>query len=193
MRRFLCVCALARTPPSTSLSVPDVSPSPLGTFRDVKHSGFTVLISFIPLSLFGCDKPSIFNDVETVSEVALHLALGSNPAFYGSIILILSKSIEAGLHLAGRPSYFSTAFSWLYQRPVVQRSLARPRRFCLRRVRPSEVIGATSEAQPLLDKAGVVADKGVVTSKNGAPPDPFLGRAAMGRIWEREPSVRTVF
>ena len=56
-----------------------------------------------------------------------------------------------------------------------------------------KVIGATSEAQPLLDKAGVVTDKGVVTSKKGASTEPFLGRAAMGRIWEREPSVRTVF
>jgi catalase len=56
-----------------------------------------------------------------------------------------------------------------------------------------KVIGATLEAQPFLDKAGVVTDKGVVTSKKGASIDPFLNRAAMGRIWEREPSVRTVF
>jgi catalase len=51
----------------------------------------------------------------------------------------------------------------------------------------------TSEAQPLLDKAGVVTDKGVITSKKGASTDPFLNRAVMGRIWEREPSVRAVF
>jgi catalase len=47
-----------------------------------------------------------------------------------------------------------------------------------------KVIGATSDAQPLLDKAGVVTDEGIVTSKNGASTDPFLSRAALGRIWE---------
>lgn len=56
-----------------------------------------------------------------------------------------------------------------------------------------KVIGATLEAQPLLDKAGVVTDKGVITSKKGASTYPFLNRAAMGRIWEREPSVRAGF
>jgi catalase len=56
-----------------------------------------------------------------------------------------------------------------------------------------KVIGATPEAQPLLDKAGVVIDKGVITSKKGASTDPFLSQAAIGRVWEREPSVRTVF
>jgi catalase len=55
-----------------------------------------------------------------------------------------------------------------------------------------KVIGATVESQPLLDKAGVVADGGVITNKKGASTDLFLNRAAMG-IWEREPSVRTVY
>ena len=56
-----------------------------------------------------------------------------------------------------------------------------------------KVIGATVGAQSLLDKAGVVADTGVITSKDRASTDPFLNRAAMGRIWEREPSLRTMF
>jgi len=57
-----------------------------------------------------------------------------------------------------------------------------------------KVIGATPDAQPLLDKAGVLADKGVISAnKKGAPIDDFLTRAAMGRIWEREPSVRTIY
>ena len=57
-----------------------------------------------------------------------------------------------------------------------------------------KVIGATPDGQPLLDKAGVVVDKGVIfTSKKGATTDEFLTQAAMGRVWEREPSVRTIY
>jgi catalase len=56
-----------------------------------------------------------------------------------------------------------------------------------------KVIGATTEAQPLLDKAGVIADEGVLMVNRGAATSPFLERAALGRIWKREPSVRTVF
>ena len=44
-----------------------------------------------------------------------------------------------------------------------------------------KVIGHSAEAQPLMDAAGVVADKGIVSL------------AANGRIWPREPSVRTVY
>jgi len=53
-----------------------------------------------------------------------------------------------------------------------------------------KVIGATGESQPLLDKAGVVADAGVIV---GNKPKPFLDTAAQGRIWDREPKVKTVF
>jgi len=57
-----------------------------------------------------------------------------------------------------------------------------------------KVIGTTPEAQPLLDKAGVVVDKGVIlVSKKSATTDQFLTQAKMGRIWEREPSVRTTY
>jgi catalase len=56
-----------------------------------------------------------------------------------------------------------------------------------------KVIGATPEAQPLLDKAGVIADEGVLAVNRGSTVNAFLERAALGRIWEREPSVRKVF
>jgi len=56
-----------------------------------------------------------------------------------------------------------------------------------------KVIGATTEAQPLLDKADVVADEGVLMVNRGGTTSSFLERAALGRIWKREPSVRTVF
>ncbi len=50
-----------------------------------------------------------------------------------------------------------------------------------------KAIGFTAEAQPLLDKAGVVADPGIVNVAKGA--EAFLPPART-RQWAREPSVR---
>jgi len=52
-----------------------------------------------------------------------------------------------------------------------------------------KAIGFTAEAQPLLDKARVVADAGVVDLADGA--EAFLP-AARTRQWDREPKVRTL-
>ena len=56
-----------------------------------------------------------------------------------------------------------------------------------------KVIAATAEAQPLLDAAGVVPDGGTakLASKNDATV--FTDLAGGGRVWAREPSVRTVY
>jgi len=55
-----------------------------------------------------------------------------------------------------------------------------------------KVIGHSAEAQPLLDVAGVMPDAGVVAlTANDATE--FVDTAAAGRIWAREPNVRTVF
>lgn len=53
-----------------------------------------------------------------------------------------------------------------------------------------KVIGATAEAQKLLDQAGVMADEGVLV---GSKPDAFLAKAAEGRVWKREPKLRTQY
>ncbi len=54
-----------------------------------------------------------------------------------------------------------------------------------------KVIGATAQAGPLLDAAGVEPDEGVVgIGKDAAA---FITAAAAGRIWAREPDVRTVY
>ena len=52
-----------------------------------------------------------------------------------------------------------------------------------------KAIGHTPEAQPLLDKAGVVADAGVIDLSSGAKP--WLAPART-RQWDREPSVRNL-
>ncbi len=53
-----------------------------------------------------------------------------------------------------------------------------------------KVIGHTAGAQALMDKAGVVTDAGVIGL---AKPQAFLDAAGKGRVWDREPSVRSVF
>ena len=53
-----------------------------------------------------------------------------------------------------------------------------------------KVIGATPGAQALLNAAGVVPDAGIVMGTDAAT---FLDKAAAGRIFDREPGVRTVF
>ncbi|NPD68990.1 catalase (plasmid) [Lichenicola cladoniae] len=53
-----------------------------------------------------------------------------------------------------------------------------------------KVIGHTDGAKYLMEKAGVVPDAGVVRL---AKPEAFLAAASKGRIWDREPSVRSVF
>ena len=53
-----------------------------------------------------------------------------------------------------------------------------------------KVIGATREAKPLLDAAGIIPDEGVIITTD---PNPFLAAAEKGRIWVREPKVRTIF
>jgi catalase len=53
-----------------------------------------------------------------------------------------------------------------------------------------KVIGATKGAEPLLKAAGVVADSGVLL---GGVADAFVKTAANGRVWDREPKVRTIY
>ncbi|MGI4831024.1 MAG: catalase [Janthinobacterium lividum] len=53
-----------------------------------------------------------------------------------------------------------------------------------------KVIGTSTASQPLLKAAGVVADAGVLT---GGAPEAYLAAAANGRIYDREPFVRTTY
>ncbi|WP_419814433.1 catalase [Glacieibacterium sp.] len=56
-----------------------------------------------------------------------------------------------------------------------------------------KVIGHTAEAQPLLDAAGVIADAGILALGADQDAKQFTDLAGAGRIWAREPSVRTVY
>jgi catalase len=54
-----------------------------------------------------------------------------------------------------------------------------------------KVIGARAAAEPLLQKAGIVADKGVVTVDSAKDAAQFVKTAEGGRIWDREVSLRS--
>lgn len=53
-----------------------------------------------------------------------------------------------------------------------------------------KVIGATAASQALLDAAGVVADDGVLLDPKAVA---YLDKVATGRIFDREPNVRTTY
>ncbi len=53
-----------------------------------------------------------------------------------------------------------------------------------------KVIGHTSAAAPLLQRANVMNDSGVVALDGASAANTFITIAAKGRIWEREPKVR---
>jgi len=53
-----------------------------------------------------------------------------------------------------------------------------------------KVIGVVDAAKPLLDRAGVKPDAGVVAIQGPKDVAAFITAAKNGRIWEREPSVR---
>ena len=54
-----------------------------------------------------------------------------------------------------------------------------------------KVIGHTPNAQPLLDRAGVKPDAGVIPVPNGKGIAAFIKAAKAGRIWDREPTLRS--
>ena len=54
-----------------------------------------------------------------------------------------------------------------------------------------KVLGHTAGAQPLLDRAGVKPDAGIVGLPNSQAVLKFIAAAKNGRIWDREPTLRS--
>ena len=54
-----------------------------------------------------------------------------------------------------------------------------------------KIIGHTPDVQPLLDKAGVEPDAGVVPLRDAKSVTQFIKAARQARIWEREPKLRS--
>jgi catalase len=54
-----------------------------------------------------------------------------------------------------------------------------------------KVIGHTPGAQPLLDRAGIEHDRGVVSLGDKKSVSTYIQRAKQGRVWDREPKLRS--
>jgi len=102
------------------------------------------------------------------------------------------KVIEADLQLAGGPSVLfdavfvaisSTGAATLMKEAAAVAWVHDAYSHC-------KVIGATEGAQALLDVAGAMKDEGVLV---GGGVDAFIATASKGRVWSREPKVRTIY
>ncbi len=111
----------------------------------------------------------------------------------GGVTSSAGKAIEADFQLQGGPSVLFDAIALAVSEAGATALLneAAAVSFVHDAFAHLKVIGHTAAAAPLLQKAGVVPDAGVVTLDTGTAAA-FVGTAKNGRIWNREPSVRTV-
>ncbi len=97
-----------------------------------------------------------------------------------------SSLLKADAQLAGCPSVMVDAIAVVLSKEGCESLLrdAAAIQFVMDAFGHLKAIGHTPEAKPLLDKAGVVPDAGVV------PADRAFVKAASTRYWDREPKVR---
>jgi catalase len=111
----------------------------------------------------------------------------------GGAALSDGQKLPADFQLAGGPSVLFDAVALIVSAEGAAQLVAEAAAvaFVHDAFQHLKVIGHSEEAQPLLDKAGVEPDAGIVAlgGKGGG----FVEAAQAGRIWDREPSVRTVF
>ena len=55
----------------------------------------------------------------------------------------------------------------------------------------SRVIGTVGTASPLLERAGLEEDAGIVSVEGTRGVGAFIAAAKNGRIWDREPTLRS--
>jgi len=104
----------------------------------------------------------------------------------GGVTLSDGKSVKPDKQLAGFPSVFCDAIAVVLSEEGCALLLneAAAVQFVMDAFGHLKCIGASAAAQPLLAKAGVVEDEGVVKLNKG------FTKAAGKRYWDREPSVR---
>jgi len=106
----------------------------------------------------------------------------------GGVTLKDGKKLEADGQLAGTPSVMFDAVALVLSQSGCAELVGQGAAvgFVQDAFGHLKAIGFTPEARPLLDKAGVTPDDGVVTLGKG-----FVATASR-RYWDREPSVRTL-
>ncbi len=109
----------------------------------------------------------------------------------GGVSLNGGKMLKADGQLAGTPSIMFDAVALVLSREGCAQLLKEGAAidFAKDAFGHLKAIGFTAEAQPLLNKAGVMPDAGVVDV--GGSVDAYI-EAARTRQWDREPSVRTL-
>jgi catalase len=102
------------------------------------------------------------------------------------------KMIEADMQLAGGPSVlFDAVFVAISAEGAgLLKNEAAAAAWVHDAFAHCKVIGATQDARSLLDMAGVIPDAGVLV---GASAEAFVEAASKGRVWSREPKVRTIY
>ena len=101
-------------------------------------------------------------------------------------------TIEGDFQLAGGPSVlFDTVYLALSDEGAITLTKeAAAVNFVADAFAHLKVIGATTAAKKLLDRAGVKPDDGVLVGADAAA---YLKAAGKGRVWAREPEVRMVY
>ncbi len=182
----LALPALPEAPPAAA-PVQDMPPSPalqiIGRMRDTLQ-GRAVGI----LVADGSDGAA----VEQLRKAALDAGAGVKIVApkVGGVTLADGKLLPADGQLAGTPSVMFDAVAVVLSAEGAQMLCKESAAidFVSNAFVHLKAIAASQEAQPLLDKANVVADAGVL---GAGDPQAFIA-AAKTRQWQREPSVRTL-
>ena len=141
----------------------------------------------------------VADGTDAAMVLALEAALGKQGAHLkivapkiGGAIAADGQVLEADFQLAGGPSVlFDAVFVALSEAGAKMLATeAAAVGWVHDAFQHLKVMGATTESQALLDAAGVVPDAGVLM---GGEASAFLATAAKGRIYDREPSVRTIY
>lgn len=172
------VAARTDLPPSDALSI----------VKKMKPGLSTKMIGCLVAD--GTDAAEVLALKEAAHKLGAHVKIVAPKI--GGATAVDGRTIEADFQLAGGPSVlFDTVYVALSKAGA---QLLSTEAAAVAWVHDAfahlKVIGASSTTQPLLDAAGVVVDAGVVLGEN---PAKYLATAANGRIYDREPNVRTTY
>ena len=173
------------------------------TRTDLKPSPALSILAKAPKTLQG-RKVGILVDDGT--DTALVKAVTDAVAKAGGQIAVISPKvggatgadgsiIPADFQLAGGPSVLFDAVAILVSSDAGRRLTkeAAAVAFAHDAFAHLKVIGHSAGSQPLLQAAGVMPDEGIVALDGSDGSGKFATTAAAGRIWAREPKVRTVY
>jgi len=162
--------------PSPALRIIDGPRAP----EDIRGRSIAVLIAD------GSDAKTVATMVDAITGAGARAVIVAPKV--GGAKLSDGKLLKADAQLAGYPSVLADAVAIILSEEGCAALLkeAAAVQFAMDAFGHLKAIGHSPEAQPLLDKAGVVPDEGIV------PADKAFTAAAAKRFWDREPGVRTL-